>query len=106
MKLMMIASFGGAGALLAASQLGSSGDFGAMVQDEMGLTEGMLKSAVKTADAALGQGTDVSFTVLAVAAMPVLFHVVKSGLAMMKDEHELSIAKRRKAAGIDHKPAE
>lgn len=96
---MVIASMAGAGGLLVASQLGAT-NLDAMITEEMGLTDPMLKTAAAAANTALGTGGDVSFTVLAVAAMPVVFHLAKSAAAMMKDEHELSIAKRKKALGL------
>jgi hypothetical protein len=99
MKLV-VAGMAGAGGLLMASQLGTS-TIDQMIGQEMGMTESMMQTAVKTANTALGTGTDVSFTVLAVAAMPIVFKLVQSGLAMAQQEHELSIAKRKKAAGLD-----
>lgn len=96
---MMAASMVGAGGILAISQLSSSG-IDQLISEEMGLSQPMLDTAAKAANSALGTGGDVSFTVLAVAAMPVVFHIVKSGLAMLKEEHELSIAKRKKAIGL------
>lgn len=102
---MVMASMAGASGLLVASQLGAT-NLDAMITEEMGLTDPMLKTAAAAANTALGTGGDVSFTVLAVAAMPVVFHVFKSLSAMAKDEHELSIAKRRKNAGLDRGAAE
>lgn len=102
---MMIAGMAGASGLLVAAQLGAA-NVDQMISDEMGLTEPMLKTAANAANAALGTGGDVSLTVLAVAAMPVVYHTVKSALAMVKDEHELSVAKRRRAAGLGEKAAE
>lgn len=101
---MVAAGMAGAGGILAFSQLsGSSLD--ELIGEEMGLSQPMLDTAAKVANNALGAGGDVSFTVLAVAAMPVVFHVVKSGLSMLKEEHELSIAKRRQRAGLDRSGA-
>jgi hypothetical protein len=102
---MVFASMAGAGGLLAAAQLGTS-NLDQMISEEMGTTESMMKTAVQSANAALGTGTDVSFTVLAVAAMPVVFHLAKAGMAMIMAEHELSVAKRRKAHGLDRGPVE
>jgi hypothetical protein len=97
---MMIASMLGAGGLLTASQLSTS-NIDAMITEEMGLTDPMLKTAANAANAALGVGGDVSFTVLAVAAMPIVFHLAKAGASMLQQEHDLSIARRRKKAGLD-----
>lgn len=97
---MVLASMAGASGLLVASQLGAT-NLDAMITEEMGLTDPMLKTAAAAANTALGTGADVSFTVLAVAAMPVVFHLAKAAAAMFQQEHELSIAKRRKAAGLD-----
>lgn len=97
---MMIAGVAGAGGLLIASQLGTS-TIDQMIGQEMGMTESMMQTAVKTANTALGTGADVSFTVLAVAAMPIVFKVVQVASAMLQQEHELSIAKRKKAAGVE-----
>lgn len=97
---MMFAGMAGAGSILAVSQLAGQSSLDALISEEMGTTEQMMQTAVKTANTALGTGTDVSFTVLAVAAMPVVFHLVKSGLAMLQQEHDLSVEKRRKAAGL------
>jgi hypothetical protein len=98
----MIAGMVGAGGLLVAGQLGAT-NVDQLINDEMGLSDPLLKTAAAAANTALGTGGDVSFTVLAVAAMPVVFHMVKAGLAMVKDEHELSVEKRRKAAGLGDK---
>jgi hypothetical protein len=100
----MIASMAGAGVLAGAQLSASSVD--QMISEEMGMTEGMVKTAVQSANAALASGPDASWVILAVAAMPVVFHVAKSGLAMLQLEHELSIAKRRKAHGLDAPKAE
>lgn len=96
---MMIAGMAGAGGLLAMGQLSGS-TLDEMISQEMGFTEPMMKTAVQSANAALAAGPDTSFVILAVAAMPVAFHIVKAGLAMLQQEHDLSVAKRRKAAGL------
>jgi len=101
----MIAGMAGASGILLMGQLGAGG-IDQMINEEMGMTESMLQTAVKTANGALGTGTDVSFTVLAVAAMPVVFHLVKSGLSMVKQEHDLSIERRRKAGGLQPEKVE
>jgi hypothetical protein len=99
---MVFAGMAGAGGLLVAGQLGAA-NVDQLINDEMGLSDPLLKTAAAAANTALGSGGDVSFTVLAVAAMPVVFHVFKSLSAMAKDEHELSIAKRKRALGLDGK---
>ena len=96
----MVASMVGAGGILTASQLSTS-NLDAMITEEMGLTDPMLKTAANAANAALGTGAAVSFTGLAVAAMPVVFHLAKAAAAMLQQEHDLSIARRRKNAGLD-----
>lgn len=101
----VIAGMVGASGILAFSQLGGA-NLDQMIHEEMGMTEPMTKAAVQAASGALGQGADVSFTVLAVAAMPVVFHVVKAGLAMLQQEHDLSVARRRKAVGLHPEPPE
>lgn len=102
---MVLASMAGATGLLVAAQVAPSG-IDQMITEEMGLTDPMLKTAANAANVALGTGGDVSFTVLAVAAMPVVFHLAKSAAAMLQQEHELSIARRRKQAGLDRAASE
>lgn len=96
----MVAGMAGAGSILAFTQLGGA-TLDQMIHEEMGATESMMKTAVQTANNALGTGTDVSFTVLAVAAMPIVFKVVQGAIAMLQEEHALSIARRKKAAGVE-----
>lgn len=77
-----------------------------LVQEEMGLSGDMVRTAVQSANAALGAGPDASWVILAVAAMPVIFHLSKAGMSMIQAEHEYSIAKRRKKAGLDRQTSE
>jgi hypothetical protein len=86
--------------VLAGAQLGAS-SIDQMISAEMGMTDGMVTTAVQSANAALASGPDASWVILAVAAMPVVFHIAKAVSAMAQSEHELSIARRRKAAGLD-----
>lgn len=100
----MIGSMAGAG-ILAGAQLGAS-SIDQMIGQEMGMSGDMVQTAVQSANAALGAGPDASWVILAVAAMPVVFHLSKAATAMLQAEHEYSIAKRRKAAGLDRSTSE
>jgi hypothetical protein len=100
----VVGSMVGAG-VLAGAQLGAS-SLDQMIGQEMGMSADMVQTAVQSANAALGAGPDASWVILAVAAMPVVFHLSKAGMAMVQAEHEYSIAKRRKAAGLDRSTSE
>jgi hypothetical protein len=100
----MVGSMVGAG-VLAGAQLGAS-SIDQMIGEEMGMSGDMVQTAVQSANAALGAGPDASWVILAVAAMPVVFHLSKAATAMLQAEHEYSIAKRRKTAGLDRSTSE
>lgn len=102
---MMIGYAAGAAGLAALPLLGqmSAPDVGAMIDAEMAAptADPLIREAVQMTAGAVGTGANSAWVIITVAAMPVIFNVSKSLLAMLTEEHALSVAKRRKGAGLD-----
>lgn len=95
----------GAGALALMGQLGQP-DAGALIDQEMAAVNAdpLVNSVVQIANDQLASGASPPTVIALVAAMPVIYLVSKSVLAMVDREHELSVSKRRRAAGLDGLP--
>jgi hypothetical protein len=105
---MMIGYLAGAGGLLAINQFAQvspvqSVDAGSLIDQELqaAAVDPLVAEVGRMAQEQLASGVGSSTVVLVVAFVPIIFHLTKAGMAMLALEHELSVAKRRKLAGLD-----
>lgn len=101
--MKMVLGFMGAAVGLGVFGQMSGGDAARMIDEELGrvATDPLIRTAAEQANVALGSGLASPFVIVTVAAMPVILHVAKALSAMADREHELSVQKRKKAAGVE-----